>query len=118
MDILTFLCKDSRFHPLGCLHHLLIALMRRQLLNNNYIFLVHCRYEVFRFRTAVHAHALQRCIHFFPAALYDKDHPPHFCRNMQFFGTVIYIHQQQIIQQQIFNKVIFVKPLFVRCQKT
>src|SRR5699024_6742842 len=103
-------------HLFGNLFHLGIAFSRGKLLYDNNILFVYGRDEISCLSTKKSTNIV-KCIRIFIVSSFNnKDNTSDVSVNMQFFGTVINIHQKKIIQQKIFDKIIFIKPLFI-CDK-
>jgi len=83
----------------------------------NDILLIHGSYKIFIFSFKNTTYLFKLIAFFIPVRLYNIYNSPDISFNMQLFGTIVNIYQQEIVQQKILDKIVLIKTFLVCNQK-
>ena len=111
------LCIQHIQDRIGCLFQISIRLSRLYLPHKDNVFLIHSRDKVLGLCRKQASYGLQGVGILLIFRFNEEHHALYVCLDMELFGPVVNIHQEQVIQQKVFNKVVLIKPLFIGHQQ-
>ena len=107
------LCIQHIQDRIGCLFQISIRLSRLYLPHKDNVFLIHSRDKVLGLCRKQASYGLQGVGILLIFRFNEEHHALYVCLDMELFGPVVNIHQEQVIQQKVFNKVVLIKNLLL-----